>query len=241
MNWAIEKEGVTFLKIQKDTISLFNPAKHEQKLSLEGAVNSENFLILYPAQSNFSCIMYHRNWVFCKTCQGQSFAPSRMVFICIRLVITLFHYCLIFLSLLRLLALISVLSYLGSSVCLDCPPRYQCIRRVQADPCPQGSYCPGKTGYNSFPCPNGTFGARQFLLSSSECTQCTSGSYCGETGLDKVSGPCKPGMKYLIQLFWLILLMPAAWRIRKSFTFVKLVRNLSHTLECLFFLSLCKF
>ena len=157
------------------------------------------------------------------------------------LVITLFHYCLIFLSLLRLLALISVLSYLGSSVCLDCPPRYQCIRRVQADPCPQGSYCPGKTGYNAFPCPNGTFGARQFLLSSSECTQCTSGSYCGETGLDKVSGPCKPGMKYPIQLFWLILMMPAAWRIRKSITFFKLLRNLSHTLKCLFFLSLCKF
>ena len=87
---------------------------------------------------------------------------------------------------------------IGSSTCLDCPPRYQCTRRVQADPCPQGSYCPGKTGYNTFLCPNGTFGAMQFLMSASECTQCTGGSYCGGTGLDKVSGPCKPGMLIMV-------------------------------------------
>ena len=91
------------------------------------------------------------------------------------------------------ICLLTVIAFSGSTICPDCPPGYRCTRRIQADPCPQGRYCPGKTGYDTHPCPNGTYGARQYLKFESECTKCTGGSFCGETGLDRVSGQCKPG------------------------------------------------
>ena len=86
-----------------------------------------------------------------------------------------------------------MLIHVGSALCLDCPLGYQCTRRIQPDPCPQGYYCTGKTGYDTMPCPNGTYGDRQYLKNVAECTQCVGGSYCGGTALDKVSGPCKAG------------------------------------------------
>ena len=82
---------------------------------------------------------------------------------------------------------------IGAWECYDCPAGYMCTRQVAADPCKQGYFCPGKTGYDIQPCPSGTFGSRTGLVSKGECTNCTAGSYCEGTGLAIPTGPCDPG------------------------------------------------
>lgn len=68
-----------------------------------------------------------------------------------------------------------------------------CTRRITADLCKQGYYCLENTGYNIQPCPTGTFGAREGLELETECSNCTGGYYCQETGLSKPSGGCEQG------------------------------------------------
>lgn len=44
-------------------------------------------------------------------------------------------------------------------------------------------------------CPVGTFSNQAGLKSSSECTNCTGGYYCGSTGLTVESGLCHAGKR----------------------------------------------
>lgn len=81
----------------------------------------------------------------------------------------------------------------GAWQCLPCPAGFMCTRRVTADPCQQGYYCPGSTGYDIQPCPVGTFGRRTGLTHQSECTNCTAGQYCDAPGLPQPAGPCAAG------------------------------------------------
>ena len=64
---------------------------------------------------------------------------------------------------------------------------------VTGNICPEGLYCPvGSTVGDQ--CPKGTFSNRTGLANSSQCESCTPGSYCGQTGLTEVSGPCWAGL-----------------------------------------------
>jgi len=58
--------------------------------------------------------------------------------------------------------------------------------------CEQGYYCGGGRGTMN-PCPRGTFGERDRLQFSGQCTNCTGGFYCIGVGRMNVSGPCSPG------------------------------------------------
>ena len=59
--------------------------------------------------------------------------------------------------------------------------------------CPMGRYCEvgSITGVG---CPVGTFSNQAGLQSSSECTNCTGGYYCGSTGLTVETGLCHAGV-----------------------------------------------
>ncbi|XP_077467725.1 uncharacterized protein LOC144083617 [Stigmatopora argus] len=58
--------------------------------------------------------------------------------------------------------------------------------------CPPGFYCSSGTLIPQ-PCPKGTFSEQSGLMDESQCRRCSPGSYCSETGLSRVSGPCLPG------------------------------------------------
>ena len=63
---------------------------------------------------------------------------------------------------------------------------------VTGDVCPAGHYCvEGAT----FPaeCPVGTFSSSTGAADDSVCMDCTAGSYCNESGIAEVSGPCPEG------------------------------------------------
>lgn len=66
--------------------------------------------------------------------------------------------------------------------------------------CPPGRYCEvgSITGVG---CPVGTFSNQAGLKSSSECTNCTGGYYCGSTGLTVESGLCHAGKRRMIRIF----------------------------------------
>ena len=70
-----------------------------------------------------------------------------------------------------------------------CPPGSSLARQVI---CPVGRYCP-RMSPNPIPCPAGTFSSRLALQSASQCSPCTSGWSCNDTGLTSPSGPCSPG------------------------------------------------
>jgi len=59
--------------------------------------------------------------------------------------------------------------------------------------CPAGSYC--KEGDSSAPvaCPEGTFNNNTHGRNMTDCTLCTSGYYCGTTGLESPTGKCAEG------------------------------------------------
>ena len=59
-------------------------------------------------------------------------------------------------------------------------------------PCPAGFYCPAASPY-PVPCLAGTFSAALVATSSSTCTPCTPGHYCGADALTAVEGLCDPG------------------------------------------------
>ena len=76
-----------------------------------------------------------------------------------------------------------------------CDPGFYCLEgssNSQQFICPQGSYCERGTFYPKL-CEAGTFSNSTMLKSSSDCTSCTSGSYCESTGLKKPSGACQEG------------------------------------------------
>lgn len=77
--------------------------------------------------------------------------------------------------------------------CDLCPPRYYCVNKDRADPCPQGRVCEGSTGFNMTLCPSGTYSDVEYLMDTSECKPCDPGSYCDVPGLTAVSGPCSAG------------------------------------------------
>ena len=71
-----------------------------------------------------------------------------------------------------------------------CSPGYYCRygaqtttpnQGAQADVCPAGSYCPEGTA-DPVPCPEGSFSPTAGLHMESQCTNCTGGYYCNETG-----------------------------------------------------------
>ena len=63
----------------------------------------------------------------------------------------------------------------------------------QAAICPAGSYCPEGTA-DPVPCPEGSYSSNEGLHQESDCTNCTGGSYCNETGKGQGSHRLK---KYL--------------------------------------------
>ena len=81
----------------------------------------------------------------------------------------------------------------GAEVCYDCPERYYCPGGEDRFDCPEGFYCPRKTGVNLEPCSVGTFSTSRNLKNESECTPCSSGSYCDSFGQTNVTGFCSPG------------------------------------------------
>ncbi|XP_033646870.1 uncharacterized protein LOC117306372 isoform X1 [Asterias rubens] len=81
----------------------------------------------------------------------------------------------------------------GAAECLDCPAGSYCTQGDRPDPCPAGYYCPMGTGFDTRPCPEGTYGASESLRTESECSACTGGSYCDTPGMDSVTADCDPG------------------------------------------------
>ncbi|OAF70026.1 hypothetical protein A3Q56_02216, partial [Intoshia linei] len=82
---------------------------------------------------------------------------------------------------------------IGLTICTTCPLGKSCTKKISADDCKAGHYCPIGTGYNTEPCPSGTFSSIKGQGKSADCTQCTAGSYCEENGLTAVSGKCTVG------------------------------------------------
>jgi hypothetical protein len=66
-----------------------------------------------------------------------------------------------------------------------------------AGPCPAGYYCPEQTTTPQ-PCPIGTYSNETKLVSSTECTLCSYGQYCGTPGLSTPTGPCAGGFYCLL-------------------------------------------
>ncbi|EDV25654.1 uncharacterized protein TRIADDRAFT_55968 [Trichoplax adhaerens] len=63
--------------------------------------------------------------------------------------------------------------------------------------CPPGSYCLASTSQPQ-PCPMGTYSNKSVLTHVDNCTLCSYGKYCGETGLTKPSGDCWGGFYCLL-------------------------------------------
>ena len=60
--------------------------------------------------------------------------------------------------------------------------------------CPPGHYCIAGTELsNQYPCPPGTYSNTTGLHNEDQCTDCTSGMYCEESGLTEPSGTCSAG------------------------------------------------
>ena len=86
----------------------------------------------------------------------------------------------------------------GMSRCKVCPEGKNCPRGTDfPEPCPRGMFClqGGDTVLRGVPkpCPRGTFGSRDGLKTKSECTDCTPGRYCVNSGLSNVTGLCAAG------------------------------------------------
>ena len=87
----------------------------------------------------------------------------------------------------------SYANHTQASSCYICPERHFCIRRVAADPCPEGYYCPEGTGVDLQPCPIGTYNPVNLLAAEDECIQCDGGQYCAYPGRDRPLGNCSAG------------------------------------------------
>ena len=58
--------------------------------------------------------------------------------------------------------------------------------------CPAGHYCPTGSSIPQ-PCPIGTYLPGKRAFNKQDCINCTGGYFCDSSGLDSVSGPCAPG------------------------------------------------
>ena len=63
---------------------------------------------------------------------------------------------------------------------------------VTGNICPTGRYCPKGTSIPQL-CPSGTYANSTGNKALGDCIQCEPGQYCGNSGLDKPSGPCDAG------------------------------------------------
>eukprot|EP00658_Telonema_sp_P-2_P016371 TRINITY_DN16352_c0_g1_i10.p1 TRINITY_DN16352_c0_g1~~TRINITY_DN16352_c0_g1_i10.p1 ORF type:complete len:576 (-),score=150.42 TRINITY_DN16352_c0_g1_i10:23-1750(-) len=96
---------------------------------------------------------------------------------------------------------------IGRSSCFQCPRGYFCnLREQQLSPynapdvyvipqaCPRGFYCIDGTEYaTQAPCPVGSFSNITLLTASTDCWDCTPGSYCMLPGRTTVTGICEAG------------------------------------------------
>ena len=77
----------------------------------------------------------------------------------------------------------------------NCREGYYCPRgssRPDAVICSKGSYCLEGSAF-PIPCPVSTFSNKSGLRSMYECTSCTAGMYCAQSGLTKPTGECDEG------------------------------------------------
>lgn len=77
----------------------------------------------------------------------------------------------------------------------ECLPGYYCPEgSARGNPveCPAGSFCP-RGSPSPQPCPQGSYSNSSQLTASSECTNCTKGSFCQQTGLTSPEGLCTQG------------------------------------------------
>lgn len=81
----------------------------------------------------------------------------------------------------------------SSSDCTICLAGFYCLRGV-SDPiaCPEGYYCPETEKY-PVACEKGSFRATTGAASKSDCTPCTAGKVCSQTGLTAPDKDCDAG------------------------------------------------
>ena len=82
----------------------------------------------------------------------------------------------------------------GADECHLCTPGNRCPSNT-SEPleCEAGGYCPEGTNLTSLLCPIGTYSASTSLYHISQCTPCTSGSYCDEVGMTSPAAICDAG------------------------------------------------
>eukprot|EP01029_Cantina_marsupialis_P004433 TRINITY_DN14448_c0_g2_i1.p1 TRINITY_DN14448_c0_g2~~TRINITY_DN14448_c0_g2_i1.p1 ORF type:complete len:1632 (+),score=579.25 TRINITY_DN14448_c0_g2_i1:1-4896(+) len=82
-----------------------------------------------------------------------------------------------------------------ASSCSQCPKGAYCVEGVSSPvTCPAGSYCPaGTTSSREFLCETGTFSGETGLEKAGDCTICTAGYYCATEGLAAPTGKCDAG------------------------------------------------
>ena len=85
------------------------------------------------------------------------------------------------------------MNHTGAESCYICPEGYYCLGTDTPIPCPQGYYCEEGTGLDWLPCPEGTYGSREGLSISTQCSECSGGYYCNDSALTSPSGQCSPG------------------------------------------------
>ena len=84
-------------------------------------------------------------------------------------------------------------NYAGAIECSLCPAGYYCLSGMQPLLCPIGYFCFEGTAFDWIPCLDGTYGSREGLSISTECTACDGGYYCyGEAQIQQ-TGLCSAG------------------------------------------------
>ncbi len=76
-----------------------------------------------------------------------------------------------------------------------CSPGWYCLEGstvAESNICPAGHNCPEGT-HTPARCPAGTFSNATSLAAATECTNCTAGWYCQQTGLTLPEAVCQQG------------------------------------------------
>ncbi|KPP71460.1 SCO-spondin-like [Scleropages formosus] len=76
--------------------------------------------------------------------------------------------------------------------CWSCPAGMYCLAGT-AHVCPAGFYCPENSGYDSKPCPEGTYSPDPGLTMASQCKECDGGHFCSLRNATAPSGLCSAG------------------------------------------------
>ena len=69
---------------------------------------------------------------------------------------------------------------------------------LNAQPCPEGYYCPQGTGLDWRACPIGTFNDEEGIYEEIQCKACPGGKYCGYQHLTNYTGVCDAGKSYYV-------------------------------------------